>query len=43
MAFNAGVGWEMWDAFLVVRRHRCMKKNGTGCKAGATTGLQSSC
>ena len=29
VAFNAGVGWGMWDAFLVMRRRRCMKKNGT--------------
>ena len=28
VAFNAGVGWGMWDAFLVVRRHRCLRKNG---------------
>lgn len=28
VAFNAGVEWAMWDAFLVVRKHRCLKKNG---------------
>lgn len=32
MAFNAWVGWGMRDAFLVVKRHRCLKKNGNGGK-----------
>lgn len=32
VAFNAGVAWEMWDAFLVVRRCRCMKRLEQGAK-----------
>lgn len=32
----------MWDAFFVVRKHRCPRKNGKWWKTDVTTGLQRS-
>lgn len=40
VACNAGVGQGMWDAFLVVRKHRCLRKDGKRRKTNAMTGLQ---
>lgn len=40
MACNAGMGQGMWDAFLVVRKHRCLRKDGKRRKTNAMTGLQ---